>query len=56
MNFGYRLLPTVVFSQKHTPILESVRKLLMTSQIPTRFEVGKGRASSVRIEGRRRTR
>jgi uncharacterized protein (DUF1919 family) len=51
MTLGYRLLPTVVFSQKHTQILDGVRDLLMAHQIPTRFEVGKGRASNLRIEG-----
>ena len=51
MTLGYRLLPTVVFSQHHTEILHCVRKFLISHQIPTRFEVGKGRASNLRIEG-----
>lgn len=51
MTLGYGLLPTVVFSQKHPHILDQVRHFLLDHQIPTRFEVGIGRASNLRIEG-----
>jgi len=51
MTLGYRLLPTVVFSQKTRQILDQVRNFLMDYQIPTRFEVRKGKASNLRIEG-----